>query len=154
VRLCCAAERRLSPQQPHGKAGCTMSVAELQSYSDVDLSVIPMTLERRVEARVFAWGDLWMIDHAGVTVFPCHCLDVSGHGMRLRAPLGYGIAEGQRYELRSHLPGSRPSVGFGLVGSRWVTIVRSQIAMHDGHDLLEIGVAFDGKPTQFQHLGS
>ncbi|TWT43647.1 PilZ domain protein [Phycisphaerae bacterium RAS1] len=131
-----------------------MSVAELPSYSDVDLSAVPLTMERRTEARVFACGDLFLVDHAGGTVFPCHCLDVSGHGMRLRAPLGYGIAEGQRYELCSHLPGSRPSAGFGLAGSRWVTVVRSQIAVDTEHDALEVGVAFDPKPTVYQYLGS
>lgn len=131
-----------------------MSVAELRPYSDVDLSAVPLTLERRREPRGFACGDLWMIDHTGGTVFACHCVDVSNHGMRLRAPLGYGIAEGQRFELTSRLPGSQPIPGFGLVGSRWATVVRTQISVHDQQDYLEVGVAFDPAPAKYDYIGS
>lgn len=58
-------------------------------------------------------------------------------------PLGYGVAEGQRYELRSHLPGSRPVEGFGVVGSRWGTVVRTQVRLRGADDHLDVGVALD-----------
>ncbi len=54
-------------------------------------------------------GDLWMIDHAGSTVVRCRCLAASATGMRLCVPAGYGVAVGQRYELRGRVPGEHPS---------------------------------------------
>jgi hypothetical protein len=86
---------------------------------------------------------LWLIDHEGETVLRCHCIEGSGSGMRLRVPLGYGIAEGQRYELRSHLPGTRPVEGFGLIGSRWATVVRTDVCTAANEHHLEVGVVFD-----------
>lgn len=99
--------------------------------------------ERRYEPRQPITCDLWMIDHYGSTVLRCRCLETSNNGMRLRVPLGYGIAEGQRYELRSHLPGSRPSATLGLVGSRWATVVRTQFRIEGGEDHLDVGVVLD-----------
>ena len=99
--------------------------------------------ERRYEQRRLMCCDLWMIDHHGSTVLRCHCLEVSKNGMRLRVPLGYGVAEGQRYELRSHLPGAPTTTSLGLVGSRWATVVRTQVLLGEGEDHLEVGVVLD-----------
>ena len=88
--------------------------------------------------------DLWMIDHHGSTVLRCRCVEVSENGMRLRVPLGYGVAEGQRYELRSHPPGAHaPPPPLGLVGSRWATVVRTQLLLGENEDYLDIGVVLD-----------
>jgi hypothetical protein len=103
----------------------------------------PAAIERRLEMRAAVACDLWMIDHHGSTVMRCHCVDSSNGGMRLRVPLGYGVAEGQRYELRSHLPGARNETGFGLIGSRWATVVRTRMCLQDNEDHLEIGVLLD-----------
>jgi hypothetical protein len=84
-----------------------------------------------------------MIDHYGSTVLRCHCLDVSKNGMRLRVPLGYGVAEGQRYELRSHLPGATNKTSLGLLGSRWATVIRTQVLLDENEDHLDIGVVLD-----------
>lgn len=99
--------------------------------------------ERRFELRRTAACDLWMIDHYGSTVLRCHCLDVSKNGMRLRVPLGYGVAEGQRYELRSHLPGATNKTSLGLLGSRWATVIRTQVLLDENEDHLDIGVVLD-----------
>lgn len=101
-------------------------------------------VDRRFEERSGADCDLWMIDHNGSTVLRCHCLETSSSGMRLRVPLGYGVAEGQRYELRSHLPGKNPRTpGFGLIGSRWATIVRTEMHLEDAEEHIEVGVVLD-----------
>lgn len=99
--------------------------------------------ERRGEPREPATGTLWMVDHNGSTILKCHCLESSQNGMRLRVPLGYGIAEGQRYELRSHLPGRQPGDGFGVIGARWATVVRAQLRLGDDEDHLDVGVVMD-----------
>ena len=107
----------------------------------------PPTLERRWETRERVDCDLWMIDHHGSTVLRCRCLDSSPNGMRLYVPLGYGVAEGQRYELRSHLPGARGDVTLGLVGSRWATVVRTSVCVDGIGDHLEVGVILDSVET-------
>ena len=100
-------------------------------------------MERRGESREMVAGALWMVDHHGSTVLRCHCLECSKNGMRLRVPLGYGIAEGQRYELCSHLPGRQPRDGFDVIGSRWATVVRTQVRLGEDDDHLDVGVVLD-----------
>lgn len=104
---------------------------------------MPAALERRFESRRSTACDLWMIDHYGSTVLRCQCVESSKNGMRLRVPLGYGVAEGQRYELRSHLPGTPATSTLGLIGSRWATVVRTQLLLGGQDDHLEIGVVLD-----------
>lgn len=105
---------------------------------------VPAVPERRFEPRENIACDLWMIDHHGSTVLRCRCLEVSKHGMRLRVPLGYGVSEGQRYELRSHLPGTHVvPTGFGLSGSRWATVVRTELRIDGQEDHLDVGVVMD-----------
>ncbi len=111
-------------------------------------------IERRSEPRQSVLCDLWMIDHYGSTVLRCQCLDVSHNGIRLRVPLGYGVAEGQRYELRSHLPGSRCAVAFGLVSSRWATVVRTHLRIEEGDDHLDVGAVLDTTEALHGHLMS
>ena len=115
---------------------------EYEAHSNV--TGVNETSERRSEPREPAFGALWMVDHEGETVLRCQCLEASRNGLRLRVPLGYGVAEGQRYELRSHLPGALPiTEGFDLMGSRWATVVRAQMRVNDHGDYLEVGVALD-----------
>ena len=99
--------------------------------------------ERRFEGRRPVICDLWMIDHYGSTVLRCRCVEVSNNGMRLQVPLGYGVAEGQRYELRSHLPGTPSAMSLGLEGSRWATVVRTQVLLDENEDCLDVGVVLD-----------
>ena len=94
-------------------------------------------VERRYEPRQPITCDLWMIDHHGSTVLRCHC---------------YGVAEGQRYELRSHLPGTRGVADLGLVNSRWATVVRTRVCLEDAEDHLDIGVVLDSAEASFSYL--
>lgn len=121
-------------------APATAAIAELSSTS-IDAGID--TEDRRLERRDLLDCDLWMIDHHGGTVLRCRCMDASRNGMRLRVPLGYGVAEGQRYELRSHLPGSRSAATLGIVGSRWATVVRTQLVVGHGEDHLDVGLVLD-----------
>jgi hypothetical protein len=100
-------------------------------------------IERRFEERRPVICGLWMIDHHGSTVLRCNCVEVSKNGMRLRVPLGYGVSEGQRYELRSHLPGALPSSSLGLMSSRWATVVRTRMCLEEDDEHLDVGVVLD-----------
>jgi hypothetical protein len=121
----------------------TPDSAVFSSAAPAVLSNPSGVLERRFQARRFVACDLWMVDHCGSTILRCRCLEVSKNGMRLRVPLGYGVAEGQRYELRSHLPGTPSETSLGLIGSRWATVVRTQLCVDGNDDHLDVGVMLD-----------
>jgi len=108
--------------------------------------------EKRFEPRQPVACDLWMIDHHGSTVLRCHCIEISNNGMRLRVPLGYGVSEGQRYELRSHLPGTPSTSTLGLIGSRWGTVVRTQFCLADDEDHLNVGVVLDNSEATLPRM--
>lgn len=114
----------------------------------------PTLADRRFEPRELVACDLWMIDHYGSTVLRCRCHEISSNGMRLCVPLGYGVAEGQRYELRSHLPGARTGTTLGLSGSRWATVVRTRLRIEDGEDHLEVGVVLDNAEAPLRQVVS
>ncbi|MFQ5807152.1 MAG: PilZ domain-containing protein [Phycisphaerae bacterium] len=104
-------------------------------------STQPSIGERRAELREPVIGCLWMIDNHSSTILRCRCIDVSTSGMRLRVPLGYGVREGQHYELTSHLPGQSSPPGLGLMVSRRAEVVRTQIVAADDEYDVEVGVA-------------
>ncbi len=106
-------------------------------------SEVPPVRERRSEPRQGVGACLWMIDHHGSTMLPCRCIDMSQNGMRLRVPLGYGVAEGQRYELRSHPRGVTPMSSLGVMASRWATVVRTEVHIGGSDDHLDVGVVLD-----------
>lgn len=110
----------------------------LKSYSAVPKAA---PNDRRTEARDTVIGNLWMIDNRTSTILRCHCVDMSLHGMRLRIPLGYGVRDGQSYELCSHLPGQSAPPGMGLIVSRRATVVRTRIDVNG--DDMEVGVLLD-----------
>lgn len=100
--------------------------------------------DRRREPRENIPADLWMVDHAGETILKCRCNEVSEHGMRLSVPVGYGIAEGQRYELRSRMPGAGSADRGGFLDrSRWVRVVRTAVRLDGAFGTIDIGVTFD-----------
>jgi hypothetical protein len=76
-------------------------------------------------------GYVWMVDRRSSTVVRCLCLESSPTELRLRVPRGYGVGVGQRYEVQPHLPGQRPTPGFGMIGSARVTIVEARILLDE-----------------------
>lgn len=96
--------------------------------------------ERRAEHRDQIIGNLWMIDSTTSTVLRCQCVDASKRGMRLRVPAGYGVSEGQQYELSSHLPGQSSPPGLGLMVSRHAVVVRTEITPSDDEYDVDVGV--------------
>ncbi len=99
--------------------------------------------ERRPGPDSALAGDLWMIDHAGSTVLRCRCLEASATGMRLCVPAGYGVAVGQRYELRGRVPGEHPPAVLRAIVASWVTVVQTQNMTDEDGDRLDVGVAAD-----------
>ena len=110
---------------------------------------LPPAVERRSEPRESAFAKLWMVDPQGTTVLRCRCIERSVSGMRLRVPLGYGVQEGQRYELSSHPPESHKAPGLGLRVSRRATVAWTKIVLDGGEDPLDLGVELDPDETVF-----
>jgi len=102
---------------------------------------------RRDGKREAVIGALWMIDNHTSTVFRCRCVDVSTHGMRLRVPMGYGVREGQSYELTSHLPGQSSPPGLGLMVSRRAQVVRTRVVPDEDEYDIEVGVKLSKSRT-------
>lgn len=97
--------------------------------------------DQRVYARRPLACDVWLIDLASETVVRCKTDDVSDAGLYATSPVGYGLAIGQRYEVRiasSALAGKAspdlaPSLGYA-------TVVRTQLEVGRG-DPHRIGFA-------------
>ena len=116
-----------------------MSICETAAYPG-----IPSRLSRNgAESRSELACELWMLDHDGSTVLRCRCLESTSSGLRLRVPLGYGVGVGQRYEVRSHLPGQRPTAGASVIGSAWITIVHLRILLTEDADHLDVHAVRD-----------
>jgi len=101
--------------------------------------------DQRDYARRKLQCELWLIDAGAAAVFRCKTEDISDAGLLARAPVGYGIAVGQRYELRiapdlttpvktAHMA---PSLGYG-------TVTRTKLHVGDGgEDVVRFAVRFD-----------
>lgn len=96
--------------------------------------------ERRREKRETVIGHLWLVDQQGSTVVRCRCLDMSPSGLRVQAPLGYGLGAGRTYRLCSHPPGSSAPTGLGLQISRPGTVVRADVLTAAAGDTIELGI--------------
>ncbi len=89
--------------------------------------------------------DVWLVEVASQAVLRCKTDDISDAGLRVTAPVGFGLAVGQRYEVRiaGHHPHSAVSVhlarslGYG-------TVVRTEIKVSDERsDRIGCAVRFD-----------
>lgn len=87
--------------------------------------------------------DLWMIDHNGSTVLRCRCLEASARALRLRVPVGYGVAVGHRYELCAQAAGVPPAPRPGVVAGRWATVKRVEHCSEQQATCVEVLVALD-----------
>lgn len=98
--------------------------------------------DRRHSARSDSHGEMWLISHEAGTVLRCRCDNASERGLHLIAPLGYGIAEGQQYELRAIHPGVQPIPGFQPMCGPLGTIVHTEVIEGGEDSRLGVGVAF------------
>jgi len=101
--------------------------------------------ERRDYARRRVACDLWLIDLESQSVLRCKTDDISDAGLCASAPIGFGLAVGQRYEVRisssSNAPPTSPHVAASL---GYGTILRSGIeVLKDRQDRVGFAVRFD-----------
>ncbi len=103
--------------------------------------------ERRHQARQPIDADVWLLDRGGAAV-RCRCLDASTDGLRLRAPIGFGLRPGQIVELSS----SAPTPTAHGVTRRAAEVLRTDFQFGGGGDWIELGVRLRG-PLRIEDLG-
>lgn len=86
---------------------------------------------------------LWLTDVLGETVLHCRCTNLSAGGIHAIAPVGYGLAVGQRYELR--LSPSEDRNGSLLVGDSlgYATIIRTRLRANSDKSDVSFAARFD-----------
>ncbi len=97
--------------------------------------------EQRAYTRRSIVCDLWLIDTGWQSVVRCKTENVSDAGLYGRSPIGYGLAIGQRYEVRvadTHAAGQIPPDLAPSLG--YATVVRTQLDV-DGQNSHGIGFA-------------
>ena len=101
--------------------------------------------EKRDYSRRSIQCNLWMIDGESQAVLRCKISDISDAGLHASAAIGFGLAIGQRYELRIANGGaggmSSPHLATPL---GYGTVVRSGIEVDEGEaDRVGFAVRFD-----------
>jgi hypothetical protein len=92
--------------------------------------------ERRALLR-----DVWLIDSHTQTVMRCRTNDISDAGLHANAAIGFGLAVGQRYELRvANVDALRGMSAHRARSFGYGTVIRTE--MHaDGHESDRVGFA-------------
>lgn len=99
--------------------------------------------ERREGVRREAGFWAGLVTLAGSEVLRCKPDNVSEGGLHLTAPVGYGFAVGQRYEvLVGRGEGSTEQGGF-LGEGHYATVVRTEFLINDQGDGVGVGLRFD-----------
>lgn len=108
-------------------------------------SVRTATVDRREYNRRGAELDLWLIDANSQSVLRCKTDNVSDAGMHITAPIGFGLAVGQRFEARIATPRPSGVASAPLAASLgYTTVVRTEIRVGDGRpDRVGCAVLFD-----------
>ena len=99
--------------------------------------------DKRQHVRRPSERELWLSDLQGETVLRCKCKDLSAGGIFATAPIGYGLAVGQRYELLLE-PTPEPG-GSLLVGASlgYATIIRTHMKLGDDDATVGFAMRFD-----------
>jgi hypothetical protein len=88
--------------------------------------------DHRTYARRPIECDLWLIDGAAQAVLRCKTDNVSDAGLHVVAPLGFGLAVGQRFEVRMAAPHTSGPMSSNLADSLgYATVIRTQIKVGD-----------------------
>jgi hypothetical protein len=102
-------------------------------------------LDKRDYSRRKLSCDLWLIHAPSQCVFRCKTDDISDAGLHATAPIGYGLAVGQRYELRiAQLEHARAMSAPLARSLGYATVVRTEMHVHgDRLDRVGFAVRFD-----------
>lgn len=102
-----------------------------------------MLEEKREFQRAPSSADLWLLDLEGLTVLRSQADNIGSGGLHTTVPIGYGLAVGQRYELRIrplHAPVAPGRPGWAAC---YGTIIRTRLMTERNHDRLGVAIRFD-----------
>ncbi len=101
--------------------------------------------DRRDYARRRVACDLWLIDRESQSVLRCKTDDICDAGLCASAPIGFGLAVGQRYEVKILPSPNTPPTSAHLAASLgYGTIVRSGLeVLKDQQGRVGFAVRFD-----------
>ncbi len=89
--------------------------------------------------------DIWLLDLTGRSVIRCRTDDVSDAGLHATTPVGYGLAIGQRYEVRI-APSDDPVLASEQCGVSlgYATVIRTEVRLDGGvRDQIGFAIRFD-----------
>ena len=89
--------------------------------------------------------DIWLVDVEANSVLRCSTDEVSDAGLHASAPIGFGLAVGQRYEVRM-ARGEQSGKGFAPITKSlgYATIIRTEIEVgKDKPDRVGFAIRFD-----------
>ncbi|MEK6644567.1 MAG: hypothetical protein AABZ08_11730 [Planctomycetota bacterium] len=97
-------------------------------------------VDQRDYSRVAIMRDIWLMDRQTNSVLRCRTNDISDAGLHASAPIGFGLAVGQRYEMRVGNDDAPRGISAVMAKSLgYGTVIRTE--MHVGGDLDRIGFA-------------
>lgn len=99
--------------------------------------------DRREFPRWQSLCDLWLLDLEGLTVLRCQSDDVGPGGVSATIPIGYGLAVGQRYELRVRPGETDHTVPRPHWSACYGTIIRTKLRTQEQRDRLSVAIRFD-----------
>ena len=138
-----------------------MSSVQNNPFSTAEsLATLPrseLLLENRRDLQRWpAQCDVWLLDLEGMTVLRCQTDNVSSGGLHCTVPIGFGLAVGQRYELRIR----RPNDDVAAVRPAWAgcygTIIRTRLITDGITDRLAVALRFDSAQPfeESSHIGN
>ncbi|MCK6457322.1 MAG: PilZ domain-containing protein [Phycisphaerae bacterium] len=108
--------------------------------------------EKREFERHHIVTDVWLLDLEGLTVLRCQTDDIGQGGLHATVPIGFGLAVGQRYELRlrSHADGAPTPRGAGW-SACYGTIIRTRLLTSGDQHRLGFAMRFDSPQHVIVH---
>lgn len=98
--------------------------------------------ERREHSRWLANCDVWLLDLEGLTVLRCRADNIGEGGVQVTVPIGYGLAVGQRYEMRIIERDARDAAQTFWSGC-YGTIIRTRLITDGQRHQLGVTLRFD-----------
>ncbi len=105
--------------------------------------------ERRSSERQQQDAEVCLISLRGCDVLRCRLHDVSEAGVYVSAPIGFGLAVGQRFEVLLGVDSSNEPNPRLLSPGEYATVVRTRVDVGSDGDSVGVALRFD-RP----HLGS
>ncbi len=103
-------------------------------------------LDQRDYSRRPVAADIWLIDSQSQTILRCKTTDISDAGLHASAPIGFGLAVGQRYEARIAGPAAGARAANQQLGKSlgYATVIRTEMQVQgDSNDRIGFAVRFD-----------